>query len=382
MGLITETNAHYYSGQQGYVVPASGGVDTILWKGNEPLKSTIAGVQNSNYRVLKNNVALVENEDYTLSDNTITITGETSATDSLVYGDIIVIELLQETLENNYGGYAYTTLNDIVNNFIVAYVGEGKLIPRVKRTDVIFHAKRGLQEFSYDTINSIKSQELTVPLNLSIIMPQDYVSLVAASYIDELGVKRFIYSTDLTSSPSNLPIQDGNGIPLQDNFSENIEASSSITEERFAAADTNKIIGNTFVNSMVQADGINSGIIGQRYGLEPRSTQRNGWYVINKREGKVSFSSDLANMVIILEYVSDGLAYDVDTKVPKMAEEAMYAHLSYSILAGRSNQPEYVIRRLKQEKTAKLRNAKIRLSNINLKDISQVMRNKSKWIKH
>ena len=45
---------------------------------------------------------------------------------------------------------------------MVAYVGSGKLIPRIKRSDVIFHAKRGLQEFSYDTLKSIKSQELTL----------------------------------------------------------------------------------------------------------------------------------------------------------------------------------------------------------------------------
>ena len=49
--------------------------------------------------------------------------------------------------------------------------------------------------------------------------------------------------------------------------------------------------------------------------------------MINKREGKISFSSGLADRPIILEYLSDGLAYDEDTKVPKMAEEAMYAHI-------------------------------------------------------
>jgi hypothetical protein len=50
-------------------------------------------------------------------------------------------------------------------------------------------------------------------------------------------------------------------------------------------------------------------------------------------------------------------------------------------MSTRSGQPEYVINRLSREKTAKLRNAKIRLSNIKLEEISQVMRGKSKWIK-
>ena len=43
---------------------------------------------------------------------------------------------------------------------------------------------------------------------------------------------------------------------------------------------------------------------------------------------------------------------------------------------------EYIVRRFKQEKSAKLRNAKIRLSNLKLDQIVQVMRGKSKWIKH
>ena len=95
----------------------------------------------------------------------------------------------------------------------------------------------------------------------------------------------------------------------------------------------------------------------------------------------MSFSSNLANKLIVLEYISDGLAYDLETRVPKMAEEAIYAHMSHAVIASRIDQPEYVVRRLKQERSAKLRNAKIRLSNIKLDEIVQVMRGKSKWIK-
>ena len=60
----------------------------------------------------------------------------------------------------------------------------------------------------------------------------------------------------------------------------------------------------------------------------------------------------------------------------------MYAYILHAIIASRINQPEYVVQRLKREKSAKLRNAKIRLSNIKLNEFVQVMRGKSKWIKH
>jgi len=363
MGLITENNAHYYSGQQSVVYSAAGD-EIIAWTGNVSLVDTTSTTF-KNYEVFINNVLKNEVSDYVLDNNVVTISA------SLSVGDIIIVQLSKEAKQSNYGGYAYTTLSDIINNFQVAYVGEGKLIPSAKKSDIIFHAKRGLQEFSYDTLKSIKSQELNIPPSLSVMIPQDYVNYVALCYVDEAGIKRKIYPTTLTSNPTSLPMQDFDGAPTQDSLGNNIEASNSITEQAWAKADTKKIAGDYFEDD----------VLGQRYGLNPSTSQTNGWFTINEREGKFSFSSDLTGSLIILEYISDGLAYDVDTKVPKMAEEAMYAHLSYSILAGRANQPEYVIQRLKRDRSAKLRNAKIRLSNIKLGEIIQVMRNKSKQIK-
>ena len=118
------------------------------------------------------------------------------------------------------------------------------------------------------------------------------------------------------------------------------------------------------------------------YGLIPEDSNINGWFNIDEREGKFSFSSDLVDQLVIIEYISDGLAYDMDSRVPKMAEEALYAHISYSILSTRSNIPEYIINRYKKDRRAKLRNTKIRLSNLKSTEFTQVMRGKSKWIKH
>ena len=362
MGLLTENNAHYYSGQQMYVQKTGTGTNVnIPWEGDSALIAT-TGVSNTNYRVTRNNVALTQNVDYSLVGTSVLIRATT-------LGDVIIIELFTPVVQSGYGGYAYISVEDIVNNFQVAYVGEDKLIAKVKRTDIIFHAKRGLQEFSYDTLNSIKSQELTIPLNLSVPLPQDYVNHVSINVIDENGLKQPIYPNLVSKSATNLPIQDSSGIPMQDNFGNNVKASSSTIEENFADFNLQKVSGRDSQR-------------GQRYGLDPVTSHSNGVYLINKREGKISFSSGLAGRPIIFEYLSDGLAHDEDTKVPKMAEEAMYAHILYSILANRSKQPEYIVRRLKQDRSAKLRNAKIRLSNIKLSEIIQVMRGKSKQIKH
>jgi hypothetical protein len=269
---------------------------------------------------------------------------------------------------------------------MVAYVGMDKLIPRCKRTDVIFHAKRGLQEFSYDTLKSVNSQELTIPPSLSLAIPQDYVNYVQLSWVDKTGVKHIIYPTTLTSNPTQPLIQNTDGTPEQDASGENLESQQAITDTRWANNNnldiTGQITNEIFENADVYDWSWWKAEFGARYGLEPEVSQKNGWFTINEREGKFSFSSGLVGKLIILEYISDGLAYDMDTKIPKMAEDALYAHIMHSIVSTRANFPEYIVQRYKKERSAKLRNAKIRLSNIKLEEFTQVMRGKSKWIKH
>ena len=285
---------------------------------------------------------------------------------------------------DDYGSYRYISITELINNFLMIHVGDGKLISSVNRNEIIFHAKRAMQEFSYDTLKSIKSQELTIPNNLTVAIPQDFVNYVKASWTDDLGVKHVIYPTRLTSNPTEVPIQDGQGIPTQDISGDNLEG-TSITEEKWEAADMKKITGGydeNFSDAAIDDFSKHRLGVGQRFGLNPETTQINGFFTINEREGKFSFSSDLVDKVIILEYISDGLAYAQDMKVPKMAEEAFYAYIAYAIASVRPSIPEYIIGRLKKEKRAKIRNTKLRLSNIKLEEITQVMRNKSKIIKH
>ncbi len=399
-GLITENNQQYYAGVQKFLSAAGAGqaftttFDTELVFGSyDPLQQNYAL---NNFKLYTANAGVLTYTEYTsaytVSGNTITFTGNLAANTSIVVqlkilsgGEYGNRDAYGNTVEENYGSYSYISLEDVINNFQIAYVGTGKLIPSCKRTDIIFHAKRGMQEFSYDTLKSIKSQELSIPPELSVVIPQDYVNYTKVSWIDQLGVKRPIYpANNLTTNPFENPIQDSKGVPTQDNFGNNVEG-TSITEERWRTAD------DTLINQDNVEDLYNEGydnwgwdeqLLGQNYGLDPQYAQVNGWFTINHREGKMSFSSNLAGALIVLEYISDGLAYDMDTQVPKLAEDALYASILYSIVSVRAGQSPNDVVRLQRDRSAKLRNAKIRLSNIKLDEIVQVMRGKSKWIKH
>ena len=122
--------------------------------------------------------------------------------------------LLDGTTQNAYyqggekGGYQFTSLEDIINQFIVAYVGEDKIIPKAKRLDVAFHAQRAMQELSFDTFKSIKSQEITLPPSNTMILPHDYVNYTKLSWSDSAGIKHILYPTSKTSNPFKIQQND------------------------------------------------------------------------------------------------------------------------------------------------------------------------------
>jgi len=111
----------------------------------------------------------------------------------------------------NYGNYQFVSLRDIITGFMVQYVGESKLLTKVNRNDVQYHAMRAIQEFSYDTFKSFKAQEITVPNTLKMILPQDYVNYTKLTRVGDDGIERTLYPTGKTSNPTSIK-QDANGV--------------------------------------------------------------------------------------------------------------------------------------------------------------------------
>ena len=458
--------------------------------------------------------------------------------------------ILQQTPEeyydqNVFGQYQFVSLSDIINQFLIVYVGEEKIISKTNRTDVAFHAQRALAELSFDTLKSIKSEEILLPPSLNMLLPQDYVNYTKISSIDNSGIKHRLYPTLNNTSNPRAYYQDSNGehkinpiatltensniIVLDSDYSgllvhgmqvqglnipnasyiHNITTTAGITSitlenkngtvDKNATATTNQqikitrfnflgpgrriayqslvettatAITNTSTNPTVvnvaSVDGIEVGMfinhpafvnnndiqggraaitvigvgtstielshpvhanhsvavddvigfvtnnndsktldnyksnkpsenrqhdydyddhifeanVGRRYGLEPSHAQDNGSFYIDELRGIINFSSNLSGSIIVLDYISDSLGKDSEMQVHKFAEEAMYKSIMHAILSTKSNTPEYVIRRYQKEKFAAIRQAKLRLSNLKLEELTQILRGKSKQIKH
>jgi len=442
--------------------------------------------------------------------------------------------LLNQTEQDYYNGddhgnYQFVSLDDIINQFVVAYVGEDKIIPKVKRTDVSFHAQRALAELSFDTFKSCKAQEITLSPSLQMTLPQDYVNYTKISRVDSAGVKHVLYPMSKTSNP--FPIKtDSNNDYVFDEYGDLMSTTNLITNGVFND-DTGWTITNTIGTSWVIGDYIdlnaggagidytyknvlygNNGAVGyveieapeiiegrmykitydvvfassggqlilanhttnastlnsgsndnnvdlinetvvgthsiewlqgpnstgkikllnsagfdgaidnirvvrvgssedsatwsnyksgtpsennddyeddtywpmegSRYGLDPQHAQANGSFYIDDLSGKIHFSSNISGKTVILDYISDSLGTDEEMQVHKFAEEAMYKWILYGILSTRANVQEYIVRRFKKERFAAIRTAKLRLSNIKLEEITQILRGKSKQIKH
>tara|TARA_R110000744_G_scaffold117911_5_gene220362 strand:- start:3286 stop:4599 length:1314 start_codon:yes stop_codon:yes gene_type:complete len=105
---------------------------------------------------------------------------------------------------DSFGGYQFISLSDVIDNFTATYIGEGKLLEKTLRSDVSFHAHRALQELSFDTFKSCKSQEIEVPASLTMPLPRDYVNYVKLSWSDSSGIEHIIYPASKTSNPKAI----------------------------------------------------------------------------------------------------------------------------------------------------------------------------------
>ena len=277
---------------------------------------------------------------------------------------------------SDFGNYQFTSLDDVITQFMVAYVGEDKIIPKMNRIDVAFFAQRALQELSFDTFKCTKAYEIEVPTTLKMPLPQDYVNYVKLSWSDNSGIQHVIYPAINTSNPSNLA-QTTNGVSPYYTFTNNelVLTMDSDTSKKYAA--------NTPVENQDDYDDDDyDHLIGQRYGLDPQNSQNNGSFYIDDIRGFIHFSSNISGKTVILKYISDSLGTDAEMQVHKLAEEAMYKNMAYAIVSTRANMPQNVVMRLRREAFAAKRQAKLRLSNIKLEEITQVLRGKSKHIKH
>ena len=257
----------------------------------------------------------------------------------------------------NWGEYQYISLEDIVRNYKLMYTGNQELVNNVDGYKIMFHAKRAIQELNYDAFKEIKSLELNVGENLRFILPRDYVNFVRISVLREGILYPLQQNTQVLGTTSYL----------QDVDSEIILDGSGRTTE--------------VESDLEGAGGVRLFSVGE--GADAMFSNSNPQYVIDKASGVINFTSGMSGEVCLIEYISDGMEGGVDSqvKVNKMFEDFIYAYISYVILDSKLGVQEYVVRRASKKRSALLRNARIRMSDINPAHLLQSLRSQGNMIK-
>lgn len=287
----------------------------------------------------------------------------------------------------NWGSYQYVSLYDIVNNFMLMYNGNHSLVNNEERFKVLFHAKRAIQELNYDAFKELKVLELNVNDSLRYILPSDYVNWVRVNIYKDGLLRPLTENIQINSSLAYL--QDNNNRILFD-------SDGNALSPQFSQIDLDRITNqkkSIYLNQGSQFDGMEGYYyegnwyfdyaIGARYGLNTETANINPTFKIDKAAGVINFSSGMSGELCILEYVSDGMEGGDDSKISvnKLFEDYVYAYIEYAILNSKLNVQEYVVRRAQKRKTALLRNAKIRISNIHPGRLLMNLRGQDKWIK-
>jgi hypothetical protein len=409
MALLTETQLEYYSGKKSFTGDGTTTQFTVsrsdfAFPGNYSAQNVDVYIDGALYAVTDSTTG---NANYTFSLDTQAPTASGYLGWYIEFATAPANNAEIEVDANtDFGKYQYILLDDIINNFMISYVGEGKIISKAQRTDVQFHAMRAIQELSFDTLKSTKSQEIEVPSSLMMILPQDYVNYVKLTWKDGGGIEHIIYPAIKTSNPFN-PKQDSDGNYSFDIDSDDVDDTSELIPK--ANSDTwdsykNKRNSTTEQESARNVSAATDPDVyflneGHRYGLSPQHAQANGSFFIDELKGLIHFSSNMSGKTVTLKYISDGLAmplirnkpatskvpvynYGEEIKIHKFAEEAVYKWVVYAITSTMIGITENIIQRYKKERRAAIRQAKLRLSNIKLEEITQVLRGKSKIIKH
>jgi hypothetical protein len=287
----------------------------------------------------------------------------------------------------NWGSYQYVSLFDIVNNFLLMYSGNHSLVNNEERYKILFHAKRAVQELNYDAFKELKVLELTVNDRLQYILPSDFVNWVRVNLYKDGYLRPLTENIQILSSLAYLQDQTGKIL-----FDQNGNALSP----QFSEIDLQRLDGtkkSIYLNPQSTYNGQYGwnidGVwyfeygLGERYGLNTETANFNPTFAIDKKAGVINFNSDMYGQSVILEYISDGMENGNDSKVSvnKLFEKYIYAYIQYEILNSKLGVQEYIVARARKEKSALLRNAKIRMSNIHPGRLLMNLRGMDKWLK-
>lgn len=267
--------------------------------------------------------------------------------------------------EELHGNYQWTTLKDIVDSIELEAQDDDSYLKNSKRSQILYQAKRIIQEVHKKAANNVRSIEITVPDNLVFTLPQDYVNWAKVSLVvsdDTTGSKRLVpldFNEDINIATGLL--QDDEGNLLFDNDGYQLTADSSnaynIPYKKYAFYDG-----------------------GGQFMLDTSKLSKYGEFTIDKERGKILFGSENYGQEIVFQYISDGLSAQLtesQVRVAKMIEECVKDGIYYYLIKQRRTVPGNEKERARRAYKSSLHQAKLDTAGFDFNQISRVLRSKT-----
>lgn len=269
--------------------------------------------------------------------------------------------------DSQHGNYQYVSLDEVINGLMLDSQDDDSYLKNIRRSTVLAHAKHGVKELNKGAANDILAAEITVGSDLKVILPQDYVNYVRVSLVtDDYKLVPLNINTNMSIAVGYL--QDHNYDILFDN------------EGRPLTSDASNAYNKPFKIYEFEDECLVNG----RFTADASKLSKYGEFHIDERRGCIVFSSNLEGREIVLEYVSDGLQWELideaDITVHKYVFEALRAYIIYNCVSNRRNVPRnYKLDKKAEYKTLK-HQAKLQRLDFKLIEVDKVMRSKTKWI--
>lgn len=258
--------------------------------------------------------------------------------------------------ENLYGGYQYVSLKTILDGLLLEVESdEDHYLKNINRSLLIRYAKDAIREVNKQAANDVLAFSITVPLSLTWPLPQDFVRYVRISVnvLDKETGSYRLYPLDINRNMNMAPdyLQDDQGDLLFDGD------------------------GN-----ILSADGIN--VIGKPYKRYKfcqniDSYKLSQWGEFNFDRRIMSFSSDLAEKDVVIEYISDGLQADLsdsDITVHKDLRKTIEDYIYYLGIRRKRNVSQDEKESARRTYRTTLHQAKMVMADFNFRQIAKAVR--------
>lgn len=268
---------------------------------------------------------------------------------------------------SQHGNYQYESLKNIVDGLLFAAEDDDNYLKNTRRSRIVDACKRGIKELNKSVASDVLAVEVTIGTDLKLVLPQDYVNWVRVSLVTD-DYKLVPLNVNYNMSIATGYLQDNEYQILFDNDGE------------ILTADASNAYNKPFQIFEFETSGFGKG----DYTTDASQFSAYGQFNIDERRGCMVFSSNLSGREVVIEYISDGLQWqlidETDITVHKHIVEAVREFAIWQLVENRRSVPDnYKERKRRRYKTLKHQAAKDR-AGLKLIEINRVMRSKHKWI--